>query len=128
MKKKQKIQLTEDLSYIDNLDDLESKIRQTKFALRSDERLLREGVKEIPRESIKATFGSVVPFFAKTVVAEKTWNVIQTIVSLVLNNPEKRNFKGVFDKDYLQQTLKQIGVFVGLNLVKSFMAKRQKKG
>lgn len=127
MKKTQKIQLTEDLSYIDNLDDLESKIRRTKFDMRMDERALKEGLKDIPAQGIKATFGSVVPFFAKTVVAEKTWNIVQTIVSLLLHNPEKKNFKGVFDKGYLQQTLKQIGVFVGINVVKSFLSKRQKK-
>ena len=127
MKKKQKIQLTEDLSYIDNLDDLDSKIRATKLALRIDERLLLEGFKEIPSEAIKSTVGNVVPFFAKTVAAKKTWNIVQTLASLLLQNPGKQGLKGIFAKDNLQQTAKQMGIFIGLNIVKSFLAKRKSK-
>ncbi|WP_447640727.1 MULTISPECIES: hypothetical protein [Chitinophagaceae] len=125
--KKQKIKLIEDLSYIDNIDDLETKIRQTKLALRIDEQAIKADFKSIPKEGIKSTLGSVVPFFAKTAIAEKSWNIVQTILSLLLHNPEKTKFKGVFDKNYIQSTLKQIGIFIGLNFVKSFLAKRQKK-
>lgn len=127
MKKKQKIQLTEDLSYIDNLDDLDSKIRATKLALRIDERLLLEGFKEIPSEAIKSTVGNVVPFFAKTVAAKKTWNIVQMLASLLLQHPGKQGLKGIFAKDNLQQTAKQMGIFIGLNIVKSFLAKRKSK-
>lgn len=127
MKEKQKISLNQDLSYIDTLDDLESKIKQTQAALRVDGNLLLRDLKLVPVETVKATFGRVTPFFAKTTRAEKTWNIIQTIVSLMIRNPEKENFKGVFDKRNLQSTLKQLGIFVGMNLVQSFIAKRQAK-
>ncbi len=85
------------------------------------------GLKHIPAEGVKATFGNVVPFFAKTAIAEKTWNIVQSLVSLLLYNPEKKRFKGAFDKSYIQHTAKQIGIYVGLNLIKSFLAKRQRK-
>jgi|GEM_PF-7128667 len=125
--KTQKIKLTEDLSYIDNIDDLDAAIRRAKAAMRRDERFLKNNFKDIPAQSVKATFGNAVPFFAKTVAAENTWNVVKTIVSLLIHNPEKKNFKGLFDKNYLQQSLKQIGIYLGLNLVKSFLAKKQTK-
>ncbi len=127
MMKKQKIRLSEDLSYIDNTDDLDSKIRATRMALRRDGKALAADFKQIPVEGIKSTFGNAVPFFAKTSTAEKTWNIIQSLVSLLVNNPAKKNFKGAFDKQYIQYTAKQIGIYLGLNLIKSWIAKRQNR-
>ncbi|MFT4204570.1 MAG: hypothetical protein QM610_11750 [Chitinophagaceae bacterium] len=125
---KQKIKLVENLSYIDNIDDLHAKIRQTKAALRIDKKALLEGSKHIPAEGVKALFGNAMPFFAKTTTAEKTWNLVQSLVALFVLNPKKDDFEGAFDKRYIQHTAKQLGIYLGLNLVRSFIAKRQKKG
>lgn len=125
--KKRKISLNADLSYIDNIDDLDRKIKETRAALRMDGDILKDNFKRIPVEGIKTAFGNVIPFFAKTASAEKTWNVFQSLVSLLVNNPEKQHFSGAFDKKYIQYTAKQIGIYLGLNLIKSWVAKRQKK-
>ena len=128
LKKDEKLSLSEDLSHIDNIEDLESEIRRVKAAIQVDENILKAQLKSVPVEGIRTVFGNPMPFFAKTTVAERTWNIFKTVVALFLHKPGGQSgMKGIFTKENRQETIKQIGIFAGIELIKAILAKTKNK-
>lgn len=123
----QKIKLDQDLSFIDGTSDLDKEIRRVKAQIRLDEFVLKRDLKLVPRESIRTLVGKPVPFFAKSSVADKTWNLIQVALGFWINNPFKKSKSTLTPLQSLLQSVKEVGVVTIFNGVKDYFQNKKKK-
>ncbi|QES90116.1 hypothetical protein E0W69_016145 [Rhizosphaericola mali] len=123
----QKIKLDQDLSFIDGTSDLDQEIRKVKAQIRMDEYVLKRDLKLVPRESIRSLVGKPVPFFAKSSVADKTWNLLQVAIAFWVNNPFKKSKNTMNPLQSLLQSVKEVGVVTIFNGVKTYFQNKKKK-
>jgi hypothetical protein len=75
--------MSPELSSINNLEQLQAAIKVTKHSIRQREAHFNERWQSLPQETLKATIGSVIPFFRNATVAKGTWSVLKTVFRLV---------------------------------------------
>lgn len=109
-----------DLSSINNLDDLKAKIRSVRVSLKEQEVELGERWKHLPQETIKATVGSLIPFFLNNKVAGSTWRLLRTATGLFVNRRRNDDLK-----DDLWKSTRQLGVFTLLKGAFSLLKKKK---
>jgi hypothetical protein len=110
-----------DLSYIDNLEDLQAQIKSVKITVKQKEKDLEERWNRLPQETLKSTVGAVVPFFLNNTVAAKTFNIIKTAGSLFFSRSAKE--KGNI-KETLFASAKQLGLFTLLRTAYNIWRKK----
>ncbi|RFM26567.1 hypothetical protein [Deminuibacter soli] len=109
-----------DLSGINNLDDLRAKIRSVQVDLKQQETDLAGRWKQLPQEAIKASVGSVVPFFLNNKVAGSTWKLMRTVTTMFLNKRRNDDLK-----ETLWKSTRQLGVFTLLKGAFSLLQKKK---
>jgi hypothetical protein len=86
---------SKDLFEINTLDGLHAAKAVLRVRIRQRERDLQERGAKLPVEVIKATAGSVIPFFLNNKVAGVTWRLLKIIVGSIFRrrSTKKENFK-----------------------------------
>lgn len=113
---------TDDLSNINNLNSLQAKIRSVKRSLKEQELDLSERWKQLPQETIKATVGTLIPFFLNNKVAGSTWRLLRTAMGLLIG---KRMGGSDGLKENLWKSTRQLGMFTLLKGVFTLLKKRK---
>ena len=117
-----------DLSHINSLEDIDLEIRKVKRRIRERELDLKEDFKAIPKEAIKSSLGSVMPFFKKATVAEKAFSTVQTIAGGVVAAIIAGKKSGGGFKKGLATVLRQVSFLGTAKAVMQFFANRQQQG
>lgn len=125
MKNKDIFGFSQDFSHIDSLDDLQKEIRRVKLQIEQDNIDIKQDIKLLPRETIRATVGSILPLFLKAKVADNTWGIIQTVASFLVANPFKKGNAGAASSPLLN-VAKQVGFFAAVTGIKKFFARKKK--
>jgi len=86
---------SKDLSYIHTLEELKATKAMVKLRVEEREADLKERLESLPRETIKATVGSVVPYFLSNKVASTSWQVAKGISGLIFRRKDA-SAKSVF--------------------------------
>lgn len=109
------------LSYINNLDDLQTEIRKLKSSVRQRETDLQQRWNALPKETMKATLGSVVPVFLNNTVADKTWGLVKGVGSILLGKSSGDKSKW---KHQLLSSAKSLGFITLLKTAYRFWMKK----
>lgn len=114
----------QDLSSINNLQDLQKKIAALKLSIKMQELDLQERLKEIPKESMKAAAEAVLPAVVQKAVFTKSLRpFVQWGKSLLFSGK-----KGESDlKKPALSIAKAVGVFAGVKTLLSWIKKRKNK-
>lgn len=115
------------LGHINNLEDLHQEIRQVKVRIRQRETDFKDRWKRLPEESIKATLGSIIPFFLRNKVAGTTWTLIKSALSLVKGAKTKSEEPGDW-KSFLLGNVKQLGIIAALKGVVRLVNRKRSSG
>ncbi len=118
--------IKDDLAYIDNADDLDKAIRRLKIVIRAQRANIENDVKNIPTEVIKASVGTVLPFFTKAKIANQTWNIAKMAFSFLNANPFKKSADGE-NKNQLFEVAKQVGTFAALQGLRNLLQRKKKE-
>lgn len=111
------------LGHINNLNDLQKEIQMVNTRIKQQERDLKARWERLPQETIKATLGSVIPFFLRNQVAGKTWTLLKSAVSLFAGSKEKK--VAVTDwKTFLLANAKQLGLIAALRGLSGLVKKK----
>ncbi|HTN39224.1 MAG TPA: hypothetical protein VL053_19235 [Arachidicoccus sp.] len=114
-----------DLSHVNSLEDIDQEIRVVKRRIRARESELKEDFKAIPKEAVRASLGSITPFFKKAKVADKAFTTIQTIIGgLVAAIIEGKRSGGGFKKGFAT-VLRQLSFLGTAKAVMQFFAKKK---
>ena len=115
-----------ELSHIKNSEDLLQEIRLVRRRIRLREAELKSDLKQVPREAIRSTFGSLVPLFLRANVADKTLSVFQGLIALVVGNPLSKSGGGNM-KSRLVNAAKQFGFLTAVKAVNALLKKKKEK-
>lgn len=116
------------LSHINSLEDIDQEIRLVKRRVKIHEAAIKEDFKQIPKEALKASLGSVTPLFTKARVADQAFVAIQTLVGgLVAAFIEGKKSGGGFKKG-LATTLRQLSFLGTAKAVFQFFSKKKATG
>lgn len=111
----------ENLSYINNLDDLQFEIRKLKSSVNHREADLQQRWNALPKETMKATLGSVIPVFLNNTMADKTWGLLKGAGSILLGkSPADKNQW----KHQLVSSAKSLGLVTLLKAAYKFWMKK----
>ena len=97
-----------DLSHIKTLEDLRATQAMVRFRVKEREKDLEERLHKLPRETIKATVGAVVPAFLNNKVAGTTWSILKGSLGLLFR--KKGDAKDNI-KENVVSSAKQLGLF-----------------
>lgn len=101
-----------DLSHISNLEDIDHEIKIIKRRIKSREAEIKNDFKDVPKEAVKASLGSITPFFKKAKAADSLFSTVQTLIGgIVAAIIEGKRSGGGFKKG-LATTLRQLS-FLG---------------
>lgn len=109
------------LSYINNLDDLQAEIRKLKSSVNLREADLQQRWNALPKETMKATLGSVIPVFLNKTVADKTWGLIKGAGSILLGKSPADKSQW---KHQLFSSAKSLGLITLLKAAYKFWMKK----
>jgi len=111
------------LGHINNLNDLQKEIQLVNARIKQSEKDLKARWERLPQESIKATLGSVIPFFLRNQVAGKTWTLLKSAISLFAGSKEKK-VAATDWKGFLLANAKQLGLIAALRGLAGFVKKK----
>jgi hypothetical protein len=112
----------DNLSNINNLDDLEREIRLVRARIRRRETALGERWKQVPKEAIKSSIGSLIPFFLNNKVAGSTWTLVRDALGFMIG---KKTADGSGRLKTMWKDTRQLGLFT---LLKAAFSVLKKKG
>ncbi|WP_076379628.1 hypothetical protein [Filimonas lacunae] len=112
------------LGHINNLDDLQKEMRLVNTRIKQQEGDLKNRWERLPQETIKATLGSIIPFFLRNKVAGTTWSLIKNAVSLISGSKAKKEDAGDW-KSFLVGNAKQLGVMAILRGAMNLISKKR---
>lgn len=112
------------LGHINNLDDLQQEIRLVNARIKLRERDLKDRWERLPQESIKATLGSVIPFFLRNKVAGNTWTLIKSAISLFKGAKTSKEVPADW-KSFLLDNAKQLGWLAALKGIMGLVNKKR---
>ena len=115
-----------DLSHIKNSEDLLHEIRLVRRRIKLREAELRSDLKQVPREAVRSTLGSVVPLFLRANVADKTLSIFQGLIALVVGSPLSKSGGGNM-KSRVVNAAKQFGFLTAVKTVSAFLKKKKEK-
>lgn len=116
-----------DLSHINNLEDIDLEIRQLKRRIKSSELSLKEDFKQIPKEAIKSSLGSITPFFKKAKAADQVFATVQTLIGgIVASFIEGKRSGGGFKKGLIT-TLRQLSFLGTAKAIINFFGHKKAK-
>ncbi|GGH79712.1 hypothetical protein HNQ91_005025 [Filimonas zeae] len=112
------------LGHINNLADLQKEIQQVNTRIKLHEKDLKARWDRLPQETIKATLGSVIPFFLRNQVAGKTWTILKSAISLFAGAKDKKvnptDWKG-----FLLANAKHLGLIAALRGLTGLVKKKK---
>lgn len=113
-----------DLSYINNIKDLQKEIRQVKLRIQHREQDIAERFRQLPAEAFKAAIGKVVPLFLKNKVASKSFQFGRILLNLLFNkvSGQQEKDKG---KSKIMGAAKGLGLYAALKILFSILKKRK---
>lgn len=112
-----------DLSRINNLSDLQKEIARLKISVKMQEVALQQRLKEIPKESLKAAAGAVLPAVVQRAIFTKSLQPIFRLGKSLLFSGKK----GRVDlKESAIQVAKGVGIFTGAKTIINWIKKRKK--
>lgn len=113
-----------DLSRINNLSDLQKEIARLKISVKMQESALQDRLKEIPKESLKAAAGAVLPAVVQRAIFTKSLQPFFRLGKTLLF-PGK---KGRGDlKESAMQVAKGVGIFAGAKTIINWIKKRKNR-
>lgn len=112
------------LGHINNLDDLQKEIRLVNSRIKQQERELKSRWERLPQEAIKATLGSVIPFFLRNKVAGNTWTLLKSAVSLFMGGKSRKEVPADW-KSFLLGNAKQLGIIAALKGIVGLVNKKR---
>ncbi len=113
-----------DLSGINNLSDLQKEIARLKISIKIQESALQERIKNIPKESLKAAAGAVLPAVVQRAIFTKSLQPIFRLGKSLLFSGKK----GRVDlKESAIGLAKGVGVFAGAKSIINWIKKRKNK-
>lgn len=116
-----------DLSHISNLEDIDHEIRMIKRRIKAREVEIKDDFKDVPREAVKASLGSVTPFFKKAKAADSIFSTVQTLVGgIVAAIIEGKRSGGGFKKG-LGTTLRQLSFLGTAKAIINFFGHKKDK-
>jgi hypothetical protein len=74
-----------DLSKFNSLKDLREEIAALKVSIQQQEKELGDAVKMIPQQLVKSTTESIVPAFLNNFLANGTWKILLSAVTMLFN-------------------------------------------
>ena len=77
-----------ELLKINTLEDLVAAKARMRFLITQRENDLQQRAAKLPLEVVKATAGSVIPFFLKNKAASATWHLVRGILGFVFRKKE----------------------------------------
>ncbi|MFZ1798888.1 MAG: hypothetical protein WAU24_03410 [Chitinophagaceae bacterium] len=117
-----KIKVEKDLSGINNLSDLQKEIARLKISVKMQEVALQERLKEIPKESLKAAAGAVLPAVVQRAIFTKSLQPIFRLGKSLLFSGKK----GRVDlKESAIKVAKGVGIFAGAKTILNWIKKRK---
>lgn len=111
------------LGHINNLNDLQKEIQLVNARVKQSEKDLKARWERLPQETIKATLGSVIPFFLRNQVAGKTWMLLKSAISLFAGSKEKKVAASDW-KSFLLANAKQLGLIAALRGLAGLVKKK----
>ncbi len=112
------------LTEIDNMSDLQKEIARLKLSIKMQETELQERLKDIPKESLKAAAGAVLPAVIQRAIFTKSLQPIFRLGKSLLFSGKK----GRIDlKESALQVAKGVGVFAGAKTIINWIKKRKNK-
>lgn len=111
----------DNLSNINNLDDLEREIRLVRARIRRRETALGERWKQVPKEAIKSSIGSLIPFFLNNKVAGSTWTLVRDALGFMIG---KKTADGSGRLKTMWKDTRQLGLFTLLKAAFSVLKKK----
>lgn len=117
-----KLKEEKDLSHINSLSDLQKEIAQLKLSIKMQEEELHDRLKSVPKESLKAATGAILPDILQKVVLTKSLQPLFRLGKSLI-------FSGKNDKLNLKETAlklaKGIGVFAGAKTLLKWTQKKK---
>lgn len=115
-----------DLSYINNMDDLDAEILRLKRHIKVQEAEIKYNTTQIPKEALQASLSSVIAFFKKTKITDDSFNSIQIIMGgIIASIIAGRKHKGGFAKGIVE-TLRQVSFVGAIKAIISLFDKKKK--
>ncbi|MGF7233045.1 hypothetical protein [Arachidicoccus sp.] len=115
-----------DLSFINNMDDLDAEILRLKRCIKARESEIKFDTTQIPKQALQASLSSVVPFFKKTKITDESFNSIQIIIGgIVASIIAGKKHKGGFTKGIVE-TLRQVSFLGAMKAIISLFDKKNR--
>ncbi|MEO7210265.1 MAG: hypothetical protein ABIY35_04905 [Chitinophagaceae bacterium] len=110
------------LTEIDNMSDLQKEIARLKLSIKIQESELQERLKDIPKESLKAAAGAVLPAVVQRAIFTKSLQPIFRLGKSLLFSGKK----GRVDlKESAIGLAKGVGIFAGAKTIINWVKKRK---
>ncbi len=110
-----------DLSNIHNLEDIQEEITLLKLSLKKEEEDLVEHFHHLPQQAIKAAADNLLPSFLNKMIANGTWKVLLSGLTMFAN-PFSKGFS--FKKNIVSSA-KRLGMVALLKSVYSFWSNKR---
>lgn len=122
-----KFNLDPDLSYIDNMEDLDNEIERLKRSVSRDQAVLKAGFRQIPRQALKGTVGKVAPFMFKQTKTGQAYNIGKVTLGFLMSKPWKRANTSKEFANYFKILTQEIGLPVIVKGITSIFKRKRKK-